>query len=145
MTHRVKGCTPGKELCDAQRLVDRVKSFARRNVDCIDVNLAKPKIHPLQIAKALITTTGGIILVLLILAVSALVGSIGVFYHLTGSVPTQELKSIHRKVFPNRKQNNRSEVYDRSSLVFEENEEMNMGDASALDDDFDDEPSSIDN
>ena len=70
-------------------------------------------------------------------------GSIGVFYHLTGSVPTQELKDIHRQVFPNRKQNNRSEGYDvnRSSRVFEERDEMNMGDASALDEDFDDEPS----
>ena len=138
---------PGKELCDAQRLVDRVKPFAQRNVNCIDVNLAKPTIHPLQIAKALITTTGGIIMVLIILAVSALIGSIGVFYHLTGSVPTQELKSIHRQVFPNRKLKNhhsQSEVYDRSSLVFQEREEMNMADASAADDDdFGDEPSAI--
>jgi hypothetical protein len=110
-------------------------------VNCIDVNLAKPTIHPLEIAKTLATTTGGIILILLILAVSALIGSIGVFYHLTGSVPAKELKSIHRKVFPNRNRNNRSDVYDinRSSRVFEEREEMAMGDAVPLDDEFDDE------
>jgi hypothetical protein len=65
------------ELCDARHLVNRVKPFARRNVDCIDVNLEKDKIHPSEVAKALLTTTGGIVLVLLIVAVSALVGSMG--------------------------------------------------------------------
>lgn len=77
LTDKVQGCTEGMELCDAQHLVNRVKPFARRNVDCIDVNLERKKIHPIEVAKTLLTTTGGIILVLLIVAVSALVGSIG--------------------------------------------------------------------
>jgi hypothetical protein len=76
LTDKVEGCTANMELCDAQHLVNRVTPFARRNVDCIDVNLEKNKIHPTEVAKLLLTTTGGIILVLLIVAVSALAGSI---------------------------------------------------------------------
>ncbi len=142
LTDKVKGCIPGLELCDSQHLVNRVKPFARRNVDCLDVNLEKAIIHPLQVAKALLTTTGGIILVLLIVAVSALVGSIGVFYYLTGSVPTEKLQTIKRQVFPSSRHPYGADVdgASPSSLVLNEHEEMNMADAADLDDGFDDEP-----
>lgn len=85
LTDKVEGCTAGMELCDARHLVNRVKPFARRNVDCIDVNLEKGKIHPTEVAKALITTTGGIILVVLIITLSAFIGSIAGMYRCIGT------------------------------------------------------------
>ena len=52
LTDKVEGCTADRALCDAQHLVNRVKAFAHRNVDCINVNLEKNKIHPQQTRKA---------------------------------------------------------------------------------------------
>ena len=153
LTDQVEGCTKGLELCDAQHLVNRVQPFAKRNVDCIDVNLEKRLIHPTEIAKFLLTTTGGIILILLIVGVSALIGSIAVFYHLTGSVPTNELKTLQRRVFQGNGASSqggergftREDAEDlsdhRSSLALDEQAEMRMSDAAAMVDDvFEDEP-----
>lgn len=140
LTDKVQGCTEGMELCDAQHLVNRVLPFARRNVDCIDVNLEKASIHPMQIAKALITTTGGIVLVILIVAVSALIGSIAVFYRLTGSVPTDKLKNLQRQVF-RRSSKSKTRGASGPSPFLDEQIEMTMSDAAATPvDDFDDEP-----
>lgn len=150
LTDKIKGCTEGLELCDAQHLTNRVQTFARRNIDCIDVHLEREVIHPMEIAKALITTTGGIVLVLLIVAVSALIGSIAVFYRLTGTVPTEELKTLKRKVFRGKNRGgvggfNGDDPNDssdhRTSMVLDEHVEMTMSDAAAtMDDNFDDEP-----
>lgn len=74
-----------------------------------------------------------------------------VFYHLTGSVPTEELKSIKRQVFsPGSKKGTGSLEpdtlsLDRSphSLVLDEHDEMQMSDAAAApteEDCFEDEP-----
>lgn len=95
ITYKVKGCNQNYQLCDARHLLERVLPFAKRNVDCIDVNFEKP--NAVHIAKELVTDTAGIILLVLIAAASALVGSMAVFYHLTGSVPTEEIKSTVRE------------------------------------------------
>jgi hypothetical protein len=98
ITYRMKGCIRKYELCDSRHLLARVQRFAKRNVDCMDVNLEKP--NAVHIATELMTDTAGIVLVLLIVAASSLIGSMAVFYHLTGSLPTEEIKSsIQEKVF----------------------------------------------
>jgi hypothetical protein len=75
-----------------------------------------------------------------------------VFYHLTGSVPTEELKSIKRQVFKGKNGPNGNAGLSDSddlasissnrsnSLVLDEHDEMNMSDAAAVMEDFDDEP-----
>lgn len=87
LTEKVPGCTKGKEICDISQLITRVASFATSTVDCVDVTYEST---PQELLQDLLTTTGGVVLALLIVAVSALVASMAVFYHLTGVVPTDQ-------------------------------------------------------
>lgn len=67
-----------------------------------------------------------------------------VFYHLTGSVPTEELKSIKRQVLKGKNGgvglSDSGDLAQSNSLVLDEHDEMNMSDAVAVMEDFDDEP-----
>jgi len=98
ITHKLKGCSRKYQLCDTHHLLQRVLQFAKRNVDCLDVNLEKA--NPMHIVKELLTDTAGIIILLLIVAASALIGSLSAFYYLTGSIPTEVVKSrLHSHLF----------------------------------------------
>lgn len=98
ITYKVQGCMRKDQLCDFQHLLKRVQPFAKRNVDCVDVHFEK--LNAVHIAKELMTDTAGIILLLIIVAASALIGSMAVFYHLTGSAHTERIKSsINEHVF----------------------------------------------
>jgi hypothetical protein len=92
ITDKINGCNRKHQLCDSRHLLDRVLPFAKRNVDCVDVNLEKP--NAVHLATELMADTAGIILLFVIVAASALIGSMSVFYCLTGSMSTKEIKNI---------------------------------------------------
>lgn len=129
LTDKVEGCPPDAVLCDAKILVDRVKSFANRSVDCIDPNAGMKDLHAMKVAKTLLTTTGGILLALAVAVASAIVGAVGVFFYLTGILPTNQ-------VLRNSGLDDRGPTGGRKSSV-SEGIEMSFTNASPYDDDND--------
>jgi hypothetical protein len=137
LTDQVQGCSKDSDLCDAKHLTDRVQPFAVRDVDCVDPDAGK--VDGLKVAKSLMTTTGGVILALMVVAASALMGSIGVFYYLTGTIPTEELNILkNRMTSPSKKKKSYDMDEDdsiassgRRSTLVADSLEMTMSDADA--------------
>lgn len=97
ITQKVPGCTKTQELCDISHFMRRVSSMAAATVDCVDVTYESAS--PKQVLHELLTTTGGIVLALLIVAASALVASVAVFYQVMGVVPSeQDMTNLKDKV-----------------------------------------------
>lgn len=137
LTDQVQGCSKDSDLCDAKHLMDRVQPFAVRAVDCVDPDAGK--VDGLKVAKSLMSETGGVILALMVVAVSALMGSIGVFYYLTGTIPTEELNNLKnrmstpakKKVSYDMDQSDSIASSGRRSTFVADNLEMRMSDADA--------------
>jgi hypothetical protein len=85
------GCPAEADLCDVQILVDRVTPFATRDRNCTagDQN-SRPA---LEESKKLLSTSGGVVLVLTVVIVSGLTGSLATLYVMRG-LPFQKRKDI---------------------------------------------------
>ena len=87
LTAMIEGCPPDADLCDVQVLLDRVAPFATADRDCN----AQIKEYPaIKESKLLLSTTGGIILVLFVTIASALLGSLFTFYYMTRQLPCRK-------------------------------------------------------
>ena len=86
LTNIIQGCPSDLELCDAQILVNYIRPFAKRSVDCVD-NGGIDGEAVWDTIKSLLSKTGGLILVLCIVAISAGVGGATMFFYLTGNLP----------------------------------------------------------
>lgn len=83
------GCPAEADLCDVQILVDRVTPFATRDRNC---TARDPKSRPaLEESKKLLSTSGGVVLVLTVVIVSGLLGSLATLYVMRG-LPFQKRK-----------------------------------------------------
>lgn len=73
LTSKMQGCPADADLCDVQVLLDRVTPFATADRDCKSQKLQHPAI---QESEVLLSTTGGIMLVMAIVLASGLLGSV---------------------------------------------------------------------
>lgn len=72
------GCPAEADLCDVQVLLDRVTFFATRDRDCTArLQKSRPALEESQI---LLSTGGGVVLVLTVVSVSGLLGSLATLY-----------------------------------------------------------------
>jgi ubiquitin-like domain-containing CTD phosphatase 1 len=126
LTSQVEGCPPDAVLCDAKNLIARVQKFANRSVDCVDPDAGKTHVHAMKVVESLLTTTGGIILALAVAALSAMLGAVGVFFYLTGTLPTKDMIKKSSQF------DDESSAGGRSSVV-SENMEMSLSNASPFD------------
>lgn len=119
LTSRIPGCE--SELCDALVLIDRVSPFATRAVDCVDPSAEK--VDAIEVARSMLSKTGGLLLVIFVVCIGAAVGGAVVVYRLTGALPDKYTK-------------NRIEarVEGTASVVLDELE-MTIADASPYDPD----------
>ena len=105
LTHRMGGCPSNSELCDAKVLVNHMQKFATRFVDCAEDSRVDGD-AVWKTIKSLISKTGGLVLVLCIMAFSATIGSATMFFYLTGKLPdaaaalrAHQAKSRNKKKF----------------------------------------------
>jgi ubiquitin-like domain-containing CTD phosphatase 1 len=92
-TSKIQGCPPDGELCDVQILMDRVSPFATSDRDC---NSRTTHQYPaIQESKMLLSTWGGVILVLLFTLASGLLGSLFTFYYMTRRLPCRKRPAYH--------------------------------------------------
>jgi hypothetical protein len=92
LTPSVEGCD-GEELCDAQVLLDHLTPIANRTIDCslsLDESYGSGE-SAMKIAKSILSDTAGIILILVVIMLSALLGSTGTYFYLTGMMPTKAI------------------------------------------------------
>lgn len=83
------GCPTKADLCDIQVLLDRVTPFATRDRDCTARGQkSRPALEESQI---LLSTVGGVVLVLTVVVVSGLLGSLATLY-VTRRLPFQKRK-----------------------------------------------------
>ena len=92
LTSKIQGCPPDGDLCDVQTLVDRVSPFATSDRDCTSHTHQHPAI---QESEMLLSTTGGVILVLLFTLASGLLGSLFTFYYMTRRLPCRKRPAYH--------------------------------------------------
>jgi ubiquitin-like domain-containing CTD phosphatase 1 len=92
LTSKVDKCPAEADLCDVQVLLDRVTPFATRDRDCDStLHHSSQTYRPaLQESKVLLSTSGGVALVLVVVMVSALLGSLVTFYFVTRRMPWQK-------------------------------------------------------
>jgi hypothetical protein len=95
LTSQVAGCPEDSELCDAKYLMERVEPIAIRKVDCVD--LTQESVDAVEVAKSMVSTTAGVLLVLFVIGVGAFFGGVAVFVHLTGSLPDKLKKKKKKK------------------------------------------------
>jgi hypothetical protein len=126
LTSQVEGCPPDAALCDAKNLIARIQTFANRSVDCVDPDAGKTHVHAMKVVKSLLTTTGGILLAIVVAVLSAMLGAVGVFFYLTGTLPTKHMVKKSTEF------GDESSAGGRSSVV-SENVEMSLSDASPYD------------
>ena len=88
LTSQIPGCD--SELCDTKILIDLVSPFATRAVDCVDTT--EEDIDPVIVAKSMLSKTGGVLLVILVVFVGAAIGGVVVVYRLTGTLPDEHTK-----------------------------------------------------
>ena len=86
LTSKMKGCPPDADLCDIQVLLDRVSPFATADRNCKSHKYKHPAI---QESKVLLSTFGGIMLVLCVTVASGLLGSFFTYHYLTRRFPCQ--------------------------------------------------------
>lgn len=84
LTSKIQGCPADADLCDVQVLLDRVTPFATADRDC---NSHEWQHTAIQESKVLLSTTGGVILVLAFTIASGLLGSIVTYFYLTRRLP----------------------------------------------------------
>ena len=136
LTTLVPGC-PKSDFCDAQVLVNHVKPFARRSIDCFDGSLIDGE-AVWQTIKSLLSKTGGLLLVLCIVAISAAVGGATMFFYLTGNLPdTGAAIRAHRAASRRKTKkkfsyfgNNGSDSADREGMGLFDEVEMTFTDAA---------------
>lgn len=95
LTDQVPGCSEGLELCDAEYLLRRVEPIAVRKVDCDDYDTADTA-NVGMVEKSILSTTWGILLVILALGMGAFAGATIVVYKLTGTLPGKLQKKNKR-------------------------------------------------
>jgi hypothetical protein len=99
LTSLVDGCTDGLELCDWNVLSNRIEDFAILDRDCESRGSGDGGISStMKQAEDFLSTTGGIVVFLVVVSGSMLLGSVSVWVYLTGSIslllnglPTSEL------------------------------------------------------
>jgi hypothetical protein len=122
LTPLVQGCQD--DLCDAQVLMDHLTPIAKRGVNCTIPDDDGSE-GAMMIAKSILSDTAGIVLLLAVITLSALLGSIGAFFYLTGTLPTKE-------ILPNNMANAMSIENGRASAEVEPFE-ISMADADGAD------------
>ena len=122
LTSRIPGCD--SELCDTKILIDLVSPFATRAVECVDPT--EEIVDPVKVAKSLLSKTGGVLLVILVVFIGATIGGVVVVYRLTGTLPDEHTK-------------NRNEARIQGDI---DEVEMTMSDASPFDPDEGEEATS---
>jgi hypothetical protein len=88
LTHLLDDCPEDAELCDAAILMRRIKPFAVLDADCRRQH-PPPVVHQDTVSrtKEILSTTGGIVLFVLLIFGSAAAGSVLTYAHLTGNLP----------------------------------------------------------
>jgi hypothetical protein len=94
LTSQVAGCPEDSELCDAKYLMERVEPIAIRKIDCVDST--QESVDAVEVAKSMVSTTAGMLLVLFVIGVGAFFGGVAVFFNLTGSLPEKLKKKKGR-------------------------------------------------
>ena len=89
LTSNIDGCPAEADLCNVQILLDRVTPFATRDRDCTARD--RDSRPALQESKLLLSTGGGVALVLSVVIASGLVGSLATLYVMRG-LPFQKRK-----------------------------------------------------
>jgi hypothetical protein len=86
LTHLLDGCSDDLQLCDVQVLLDVVKPFASRSLDCqVDIVVDTSSIKTSDLSQANVSVT--VIVMLLMGVVSALLGSMVTYIYLSRAVP----------------------------------------------------------
>lgn len=89
LTSNMDGCPAEADLCDVQILLDQVTPFATRDRDCTP-HSSQTSRPALQESKVLLSTGGGVALVLVVVMLSALLGSLVTFHSITRRMPWQK-------------------------------------------------------
>lgn len=90
LTSKIQGCPPDADLCDVQVLLDRVAPFATADRDCTSHHRERLAIKE---TKVLLSTTGGVMLVLFVTIASGLLGSFVTYYYMTRRLPCRRRSS----------------------------------------------------
>lgn len=90
ITSRMEGCPPDADLCDVQVLLDRVTPFATADRDC---DARHWKHEAIKESKVLLSTAGGVTLVLFVTIACGLLGSFVTYYYLTRRLPCRKKPS----------------------------------------------------
>lgn len=87
LTSKMEGCPADADLCDVQVLLNTVTPFATADRDCESHYRQHPAIEE---SKVLLSTTGGLMLVLFVTVASGLLGSLCTFCYLTRRLPCRK-------------------------------------------------------
>jgi hypothetical protein len=92
LTSKMEGCPSDADLCDVQVLLNRVTPFATADRDCESHHRRHPAIEE---SKVLLSSTGGVLLVLFVTVASGLLGSLCTFCYLTRRLPCRKGRSSY--------------------------------------------------
>ena len=95
LTSRVEGCTEDLELCDADVLIDKLRKFARRDIDCErQYDKKEEYTDTVSRAREVVSTPGGIIAFTVLVLGSGTIGAVLCYVCLTGSLPRKKKRTL---------------------------------------------------